>query len=232
MKRLLYILFALLAVSCTKKAGISAENAAGSLHFDGFALEVVGDAHYSGKLGVAETRSAETHELEITITDIATGKVAAFYASHLNMPLTTVLPVGQYKVTTITAAKNRPLQGVGFDMPLYGAEETVEILPAKITTITVTCTQISCGVTVAYSDLFKTVFTDPAAYHTKVFSSHGHSIDFTSAEARVAHFEVNSEDMQLYYVVYMNKNGVELSDTTLLTTAAKRQTDYAVTVGL
>lgn len=226
-----YIVLALIAAGCTSKPTAPVA-ATGELRFADFSIEVKDETQKS-----VITR-AEAHQLEVKVVDVATNKIMASYSSHLSMPNTTVLPVGLYTVSVQTAAKLRPLSGVGFDAPIYAHQQTVEIKPAEIATITVVCKQESCGVTVGYTDLFKQVFPDNTIYHTTLMSSYGHIIDFISTETRTAHFEVPTHNMNIFYIVGLKKGDVELRDTMVMKDAtgneifAAKQTNYSITVDL
>lgn len=232
-KFILYIIVTLAAVGCSsEKPTVPPLNGGnGELRFAPFTIETTSEMGESTRV---EAESLTGHPLEITVSDSASGAQVVHYPSHLDpsMPLTTILAKGKYRVN-VRSANRLPLSGIGFDLPQYDADTIITIEEGKVTTIRMNCQQTTCGVTVAYSDIFRLCFPD-GNYYTEIFSSYGHSIDFAGETVdKTAYLEVPTDDMRLYYVVHRTTtDGTTLTDTTKIDDFARQKLIYHIEVSV
>lgn len=154
---------------------------------------------------------AMEHIFSVTITNLATQEVEIYYNNHTYVPTTIVLESGEYSVVAQTADLNQQIPDndeVGFNQPRYYDKQEVTITAGEIQTISMSCKQITAGVTVEYSDMFKTLYPctiEQEDYYSIISTNYSSEIVFLKDESQTAHFTVHGSDMEFYYQIVVKQ---------------------------
>lgn len=136
-------------------------------------------ASLTTKSSSGETTTTEMeHIFSVTITNLDTQEVELYYNNHTYIPTTIVLESGNYSIVAQTSDVNLQIPDndeVGFSQPRYYDQQEVAITAGTIQSISMDCKQITAGVTVNYSDLFKALYPcldDQEDYYTVISTNH------------------------------------------------------------
>ncbi|MGM9735557.1 MAG: DUF4493 domain-containing protein [Candidatus Cryptobacteroides sp.] len=149
----------LLAISCNKESKMK-ESFEGTLSFEGFSIQQ--DDELDTK---ATSEASGNYEIEILDAE-GNSVLVTSYSAVQNGGSMISLPAGHYR---LCARSQSAVPVAAFEQPVYGVEKEFDIEAGGTTPVgNLTCTLLSCKVTVSYSDDFLAMVTGSGSASVEV----------------------------------------------------------------